>query len=467
MPKCRIGVVAVSDSRSDARDVLDSVNRDYLERTVRGLEATGLIEPVVVTDPVYSSRQAVEEARRLASSKIDGTIINFATWSFPSLAAIIAQNGKGPFLLFSNLNPQYPGLVAMLASGGALEQIGIKHQRIWGEIQEPRVIRKVISFCRAARVVNTLRGQVCGLIGGRSMGMYTATVDPSQWQQIFGVDVEHIDQLEIIRRAQDVPVEQVERAVAWLEKNIGYIAYDGNRLTREKLAQQVRSYYATQDIIEEYGLDFLGVKCHPELSGHFVTQCLSQAFFNDPYDWDGRHEPTVFSCEADMDGAMTMQTMKLLTGEPVLFMDFRHYDASEDVFVFCNCGSQATYYANRSDSAEENLRDVHLYPSKPLMKGGGAHVQYVCAPGTVTIARLLRSEGRYKMAILKGEFVRYPREKCRETTLEWPTAFVRLEVDPDVLIASYSSNHCHAVYGDWIEELKQTCQLLGIEVVGY
>ena len=49
------------------------------------------------------------------------------------------------------------------------------------------------------------------------------------------------------------------------------------------------------------------------------------------------------ACEADSDAALTMQILKLLTEDPVLFMDVRHYDADYDVMVFCNCGSESTY----------------------------------------------------------------------------------------------------------------------------
>ena len=45
---------------------------------------------------------------------------------------------------------------------------------------------------------------------------------------------------------------------------------------------------------------------------------------NDPYDWNGPKEPTVMACEADSDAALTMQILKLLTEDPVLFMDVRH-----------------------------------------------------------------------------------------------------------------------------------------------
>ena len=77
------------------------------------------------------------------------------------------------------------------------------------------------------------------------------------------------------------------------------------------------------------------------MSRHYCTECVCAAFCNDPYDWDGAKEPVVYACEADSDAALTMQILKLLTDEPVIFMDVRHYDSDNDVMVFCNCGSQS------------------------------------------------------------------------------------------------------------------------------
>ena len=57
-----------------------------------------------------------------------------------------------------------------------------------------------MAFLRAASAVNRLRGKTYGLFGGRSMGMYTAVPALDQWRREFGVDIEHIDQWEIVRR---------------------------------------------------------------------------------------------------------------------------------------------------------------------------------------------------------------------------------------------------------------------------
>ena len=468
MRKARIGILTFSDGRQFVHQQLEPLNQRLLGRVVVALQETGEVEVIPGQQIIWTSQLARQEAQRMRAQDVDATIFNYSIWAFPHLSAIAAENGQPPYLLLSNLNPTYPGLVGMMAAAGSLDQLGIPNWRLWGDISsDKKLLDQVLCFCRAARVVHDLRGQTYGLIGGRSLGMYTAVSDTRQWQDIFGVDVEHVDQLEIVRLAEQVPNTQAEKALEWLEQNVGKIHYDGKKLTPEKLKYQIKCYEATRRIIREKALDFVGIKCQPELSDNYVTQCLSAAFLNDKYDWNGSHEPIVCACEVDMDGALTMQILKLLSDDPVLFMDFRHYDEEEDVFVFCNCGSQATYYAGRSDDPKENLKNVHLYPQTIYYPAGGATVQYVARAGEVTLARLTRSNGQYWMAIMPGEFVEYPRSKCNQTQTEWPHCFTKLYVSPEKLISEYGSNHAHGIYGNWTKELVTVCKMLGIKSVVY
>jgi L-fucose isomerase len=464
MTKRKLGILTFSDGRKRVHNELLPTNKAFLNQLTEALNKTGKLDLVVGDEIIYTPQQAKIQAENLKCAKVDGTLFNFSLWSFPHLPVIAAKNGQGPYLLFAHLNPQAPGLIAMLAAAGSLDQVGIRHKRLWGDISDKNVIEKILSFSRAASVVNRLRGQTCGLIGGRSMGMYIGAIDPRQWQNQFGVDLEHVDQLELVIRAEKIPESIVEKAFQWLKERVGKIKYDGKGLTPEKLKQQISFYYATKEVIEEKKFDFVAIKCQPELSEYYVTQCLSQAFLNDPYDMDGKKEPIATGCEADLDGALTMQILKLLTDSPILFFDLRHYNPDDDVFVFSNCGAQTTYFAAKSDDPKENLKNVTFYPQTPFFyRGGGATVQYMCAPGEVTLARLARKDGKYWMAIISGEFILYPKEKLKETSPEWPQGFTKLSVDADELISKLGGNHLHAVYGNYVDELRDVCEMMGID----
>jgi L-fucose isomerase len=159
-----------------------------------------------------------------------------------------------------------------------------------------------------------------------------------------------------------------------------------------------------------------------------------------------------------------MQILKLLTDEPVIFMDVRHYDKDEDVMVFCNCGSQSTYYATGTKDYKANLKKTILYPALDIYAGGGCHVNLMTRAGHATIVRLNRSEDRYRMTIIPADFVEFPQEKMMETTKEWPHVFAKLPFDHTIFLDKFDANHCHAVYGDKVEDLKMICGMLGIDV---
>lgn len=459
-----IGIIGVSDGDLEVHEQLKSEVQKQVDIIVAALQRDGRVDVVVADSLVYSVEKAKEQAELLKSKGVDGTLISHGVFAFPNFSAVIAKNGKGPFMLCANLFPDWPGMVSMLAAGGALDHLGIRHFRAAGDFNDPAVLEKIVQFARCAYVVNGLNGQKYGLIGGRSLGMYSATVSMQDWQDQFGVDVDHMDQSEILRIAEEIPEAQVEKAFDWLTKHCAGIHYDGNRLTKEKLCTQIRHYEALKRIVADNHYDFIGVKCHYEMSRHYCTECIAAAFMNDPYDWDGKKEPVVYACEADSDAALTMQILKLLTHDPVLFMDVRHYDAENDVMVFCNCGSQSTYYAGKSEDPAENLKQVNLYPCLEIYAGGGCHVNCMTKPGHVTIARLNRFRGKYRMTLIPADIVTLPREKMAETTMEWPHNFAKLPFDHNIFLERFSANHCHAVYGDHVEDLKMICKMLDIDV---
>jgi len=464
MRKPRIGILGFSDGEPEVHEQLKDFVQNQVDSIVDSLEKSGEVEVVVSDRLIDSVQTAHEESLKMLSHNVDGTIFSYGVFSFPNFSAVAAKNGHGPFLLAANLNPDWPGMVAMLAAGGALHHLGIDHFRVTGDIQKREVLDKYLTFCRCARAVSGLNGQTYGMFGGRSLGMYSATVNMQEWQEKFGVDIEHIDQSEILRLAEKVPDETVEKAFSWLTDKVRSIEYDDRQLTPEKLKKQIRHYEATKKIAATRNYDFVGVKCHYEMSRHHCTQCISAAFMNDPYDWNGKKEPVVFACEADSDAALTMQILKLLTNDPVLFMDVRHWDADYEVMVFCNCGSQSTYYSGKSEDPDENLKGVTLYPALDIYAGGGAHVNCMTEAGKATIARLCRTEGTYRMVIIPAEFIELPEEKMAETTKEWPHVFAKLEVDHEEFLEKFDANHCHAVYGDRVDELKMICRMLDVDV---
>jgi L-fucose/D-arabinose isomerase len=468
----KIGILTFSDGRDFVHEGagVGAFARNVEAEVAGALEALGHVV-VRAREIIWTNRLAVAEARRVADARPDLTIFNIPVWAFPHFSMLAARETPGPLLLFSNINPEQPGMVGMLAASGGLDQIGRIYSRAWGDVSDPVVLKRLETHVRAAKAVNSLRGSTFGRIGGRPMGMYTAVSNTDQWLDKFGVDVEEIDQWELVRRSQGVEGGKVRAAREWLEEHSAGVHYDGDQLTPELLERQIRSYYVMRELIEEWNLDLSGIKGQPELTTHFATMDITEAFLNDPYDWDGPKEPHVCATEADMDAALTMQLLNGLSGTPVLFADVRHYHADRDVWDLCNSGQHATWFASRSDDPAENMRHVHLYPEEFFFPAGGAAVHHLAAEGDFTFARLTRREDRYRMHVMHGSFLRYDDETnedlMRQSTYVWPHAFARMGASADEILSRYGSNHIHAVPGDYVEELRTVCMLLDVDYDGF
>ncbi|GAB2959236.1 L-fucose/L-arabinose isomerase family protein [Amycolatopsis acidiphila] len=463
----RIGVISISDGRDHVHARNAGFIQSKQDALVRSLRAAGH-EVVAGSDLVATNTLATSVARGVAAADVDVTVFYYAVWSFPHFTMLAADATRSPLILVASTDPTEPGLVGMLAAGGALDQIGRTHTRLWGAPDDAELAANVGVQARAASAVASLRGSTFGRFGGRPMGMNTAVANTDQWMRQFGIDVEEIDQYELVLRAERADAGEAAKAREWIEANAAGVHYDGKKLTPELLERQIRSYLAIRDIIAERDLDFSGIKGQPELTEHFATMDVTEAVLNDPYDWNGPKDVHVTATEADMDGALTMQLFHKITGTPVLFADVRHYHADRDIWDLCNSGQHATWFAARSDDPAENLAKVNFYPEVFFFPAGGASVQHIAAPGQMTLGRLTRQAGEYRLQLMLGEFESYDDATndrlMRQSTPEWPHAFARLDAPGEVFLSNFGANHIHAVPGDVRAEMRAAAQLLGVRV---
>ena len=472
MNKPRIGLVTFGDERDD---MWEKVFKNLAEP--RHMKLRDYLQSLPVElfsfESVARTRDDIDgQIDELRAAQVDMMIAHTPCWTSPNLVLHGVQRLGMPVALMTSKSAATHGMVGFFGAGGAMHQVGIDHIRIRDDVGSESMTAKLMPFVKAAAAVNALKGEVFGLFGGRSLGIDTGSIDPLQWRRLFGIDVEHIDQLEIIRRAElilDNEPDRTDKMIGWLEEHMKVVAYNDLVLTREKLAYQCACYLATRDIIEEKGLGFVAIKCMPDLSNNYVPQCISAALLPGPYDADGDKATISMGCEADGDNALTMEIMKHITGgKPTLFGDLSHIDDDENVLYLPNCGAQSTWFASRSDDFKENLKEVELRPS--VRPGGGSTVYFRSAPGPITLARLYRWSGEYRMAIIPGQAIELSQEKLdafieARGAHQLPTAFVKVATDIEDIIDEFGSNHIAGVAEDIETELVQFCKLKGITPV--
>lgn len=470
MKKIRVGLITFGDNRGpEWSKVFQKMTEPRHKLAAEELGKLPL--KLVYNKEVARSREEINsQVEALKAAGIDVFIAHTPCWTSPNLVVHGVQRMGIFTIMLGNRDMGTHGCVGLLGAGGALSQIGLEHKRLRVDYDSLAYEKVLLPPIRAGAVKNFLFGSVMGHFGGRSIGIDTATFDPMGWKKQFGIDVEHIDQLEIIRRADLIGQERVDKMRIWIEENAKEVQYNDDKLTKKKFNFQLACYLATKDICKELDLDFTAIKCMPELSTHYVPQCMTATFLPDNYDGEeGDKEGIVMACEADGDGALTQQILKILSGgTPTFFADVSHIDDARKTIYCVNCGALCAWYAGRKDKAEDNLNMITIKQS--IRPGGGAISGFFASPGPMQLARLYRVDGKYRMAIIPCEAVA-PGEDIINEFVEargphqLPALFAKVDFDLQLFVDEYGSNHISGVAGNYEDELVEVCKLLGIEPV--
>ncbi len=450
----RVALATVSETREDFREQRERFVREEMTAIGWLRESADILESEIIT----STQQIAHFAGEVRRSDAQALIVHIPVWTDPVLSVKLSELIPLPLLLMGNRRPETSSIVGLLGAGGALDQVGITHHRIFDHHLED-AHRRVKAFTRAAYALRTLRGQTLGLFGGRSLGMITATGDSAQLHRMFGIDIEQLDQGAIIQEAESVPQKEVDRHTAWLTEHLAGVEY-GGLFNAQGLERQVRSYIATGRLIRARGYDFVSVKCQPELSDGYVSQCLVHMLMNGSIDADGEKSPVVHACEADIDGALTMQILHLLSGGlSASLLDLRWLEVNLSTWTLANCGALPATFAS-SPEDPSGLSGIRAVPHV-FGRGGGGAFPMIVAPQHVTMARLCRKKGNYWLAIVKGEVEKREIQELNSTTPAFPQAYVSTSTDESFL-ENYGSNHIHMVSGDIEGELEAFCRLAEI-----
>lgn len=448
--KKKCAVITIGDSRDDYYETRKAAANAYLAK-LKVLEqyADCLFTPVLRSSEEI--RRTMEEAERFSPQAI---IIHIPIWADPALALDVALLSSLPLLLLGNTDPTTSSLVGLLGAGGALDQIGRRHQRVLG--LENGGEASVAAFMDACAAAAALRGQEMLRIGDSPLGIVTATPDNLLWLRDFGVKIRQIDEGLVLERAEKIAAERVAQQRGWLEARFSSIRF-GNGFTEEVLERQIRSYLALKDLSEESRAALIGLRCQPSFSNGYCNQCLSHVLLNAEEDGCGEKEAVVCSCESDANGALTMYVMSLLSGTPASLMDIRRVDEKQGLFLLANCGGMplAHYRPGENGCGVRMMRHAFGLSCAGACSGE-------LRTGPVTMARLCVENGRHWMAVLRGESLEMDAATRAGAPEQFPTALIRTEPLKDFLRV-YGSNHIHIVLGDISEKLIAFCWEKGIE----
>ena len=448
--KTKTALITVGDNR----DEFYKIREPYVLEQIESLRWLDEYCETLISNPVVSEDKIPQIVKEVTQFGAHSILMHIPIWAPPSFTLNICRQLELPVMLIGNSFPQTSSTVGILGAGGALDQIGIKHIRIFDK-DVPENRNKMEAFVTAASVKEKLLGQKYAKFGSYALGIFTAEADPAQWQKIFGIETITFDQLEIVDIAESFNKEDIKDDLGWFISHLKK-SDDMNVSDAKIIEKQVRSYLAMVKLIKENRIDFVGVKCQPELSNGYVTQCVAHMLLNSSVKVGGKDEVIVHACESDSDGALTMQILKLLSkGSPTALLDIRFFDEEHGTWIFANCGAMACDFYG----SEQGINEIE-YTKHVFGKGRGFAYPGKVKPQDVTLARLSRNSGEYKMTVIAGTVEESG--DSANTTKQFPQARIRLHADNSFL-NDYGSNHIHMVSGNYVNEIVYLCDLLSIK----
>jgi L-fucose isomerase-like protein len=178
-----------------------------VQRAKSALVAAGLkvIEHGVVVASKEEARAAFKKMK--CDDAIDAVVLFSGTWVWAAhMVGPIRDycaSGKG-LLLWTHPGSQGWRPVGGLVLHGGLLEIGLPHKFVYGSVEEPDTVSKIVSYTRASHLKNFLNMSTIGTFGGRGMGQTCGAADPSQWMRMFGIDIDSRDSTELRRAAEGI-----------------------------------------------------------------------------------------------------------------------------------------------------------------------------------------------------------------------------------------------------------------------
>ena len=279
-----------------------------------------------------------------------------------------------------------PGAVYLAAVLAGHAQKGLPAFGIYGhDVQDATdtsipadVEEKLLRFGRAAVAAASMRGKSYLQIGSICMGIAGSIIDTAFIEEYFGMRVESVDEVEVIRRMSEGIYDEKEyqKALKWAKEKCK-MGFDKNpedmQLSPEKKEEQFEFVVKMACIIKDLmnGNPNLPKGCEEEMVGHnaiaagfqgqrqwtdFYPNCdFPEALLNTTFDWNGAREPMILATENDVLNAFGMLFGKLLTNRAQMFADVRTYWSGDAV-------KKATGY-DIEGKAKESDGFIHLINS--------------------------------------------------------------------------------------------------------
>lgn len=250
--------------------------------------------------------------------------------------------------------------------------------------------KQLEQFAAVCRVVKGMRRFSVGAIGARTTAFKTVRYDELALQKN-GITVEALDLSELFMRVRDVK-SGTEKYQQKRERLINYTNWNG--VPDDKIDMLTKVSLAIDDVIDEYKLDSLALRCWIEIEKELgVAPCVLLSELND--------RGFVAACELDICNAVPMRALSLASQMPSTCLDWNNnYGNDENKCILFHCGP-----VPQSLMADKGQIIEHAMFAKSFGAGcgWGCNVGRI-AKSPMTFASSKTEDGRVIFYLGEGQF---------------------------------------------------------------
>lgn len=293
----------------------------------------------------YGAVETPEEGRRYAEflrenrGRYDGVIMSLPNFGDENGACAALRDVDVPVYIqaypdeigrmdFEHRRDSYCGKFSIM---DMFNQYGIKYTVFAPHVAHPQsagFAENLEAFAAVCRVVKANRRFTIGGIGARTTAFKTVRFDEVALQK-YGITVESFDLSELFDRMRSMADSRPELP---LKKSFlkGYTDIGG--IPEAQFGWLSKMGVAVDDMIREYGLDAISIRCWNEMHQQFgVAPCVLLSYLND--------NGIAASCEMDVANVVTMRALAAASRGPAMCLDWNNnYGEDPDKVILFHCG---------------------------------------------------------------------------------------------------------------------------------
>lgn len=436
--KIKIGLVCIG-LEGERNDLAEK----FRARAVQALSECGIEVLNKEDNYTLTGEEVLWQTKKCETAEADALVYLIGTWCLANHVIDAVSDCKLPFAIWGVPEPASFSSVGANVVHGTLGEMNRKHKLIYGFPEEESLQKELKDFLKAAALKKELSHLRLGMIGGRAINAYPTAADPNQIKNVFGIEVEHIDQLVLLEKARETPVELCDAKIVEMKKRYGSV-----EVPEDMLRRAVSVYFALKEIIKEQELNLLSVKCIGEFMDRYSSCCIALSMLND--------EGFVCNCQCSMNALISSYILNKLSGGPCFFGDVNVVLKEKKSMRLICCGGLPGKLA-------ENDKEIRIVPQYEYMGAGRGACTFFCMKeGPVTVGTLGRENGKYVMNIATGTAYKEADEELLKVR-SWAQGFVKMDCDPMEFYQNLRCNHSVVGYGDHKDQLLEFCKLYDIQ----